>query len=145
MKIAIAADHAGVALKDVLKSFLESEKMIVVDFGTNGTESVDYPDFARQVAQAITQKQVERGVLVCGSAIGMAISANRFNGVRAVVIRDGFDARMSREHNDTNVACFGARVTPAEQAKELLKTWLATKFEGGRHQNRVSKIDRGQS
>lgn len=141
MKIAIAADHAGVALKELLSSFLKSENIEVVDCGTHGAESVDYPDFAKQVAQAITQKRVDRGVLVCGSAIGMAIAANRFNSIRAVVIRDGFDARMSREHNDTNVACFGARVTPADQAKELLKLWLTTPFEGGRHQKRVDKID----
>lgn len=140
MKIAIAADHAGVGLKDHLKSFLESQHVSVVDFGTNGAESVDYPDYAQKVAEALTSGQVERGVLVCGSAIGMAIAANRNPGVRAVVVRDGFDARMSREHNDANVACFGARVTPEAQAKELLKIWLETPFEGGRHQKRVEKL-----
>lgn len=142
MKVAIAADHAGVVLKDALKSFLESENISVLDFGTNNSESVDYPDFAQKVAHAISTREVERGVLVCGSAIGMAITANRHKGVRAAVIRDGYDARMSREHNDANVACFGARVTPMEQAKELLRLWLTTPFEGGRHQKRVDKIDR---
>lgn len=141
MKVAIAADHAGVVLKDTLKSFLESENISVVDFGTHSAESVDYPDFAQQVARAVISREVERGVLVCGSAIGMAISANRHKGVRAAVIRDGYDARMSREHNDANVACFGARVTPAEQAVDLLRVWLTTPFEGGRHQKRVDKID----
>lgn len=141
MKIAIAADHAGVVLKDAIKSFLESENISILDLGTNGAESVDYPDYARQVAQAVMDRQAERGVLVCGSAIGMAIAANRFRGVRAAVIRDGYDARMSREHNDANIACFGARVTPLEQAKELLRLWLATPFEGGRHQKRVDKMD----
>lgn len=141
MKIAIAADHAGVVLKDALKSFLESENISVLDFGTNNSESVDYPDFAQKVARAISTREVERGVLVCGSAIGMAITANRHKGVRAAVIRDGYDARMSREHNDANVACFGARVTPAEQAIDLLRVWLTTPFEGGRHQKRVDKID----
>ncbi len=141
MKIAIAADHAGLALKNALKSFLESEKNSVVDFGTNASEGADYPDFAHRVSDAVASHAVERGVLVCGSAIGMAIAANRHKGVRAVVIRDGYDARMSREHNDANVACFGARVTPVEQAMELLKLWLATRFEGGRHQRRVEKMD----
>lgn len=142
MKVAIAADHAGVVLKDALKTFLESENISVLDFGTNNSESVDYPDFAQKVAHAISTREVERGVLVCGSAIGMAITANRHKGVRAAVIRDGYDARMSREHNDANVACFGARVTSMEQAQELLKLWLTTPFEGGRHQKRVDKIDR---
>lgn len=141
MKIAIAADHAGVVLKDTIKSFLESENISVTDLGTNGPESVDYPDFAQKVAHLIANREVERGVLICGSAIGMAIAANRFRGIRAAVIRDGYDARMSREHNDANVACFGARVTPLEQAKELLKLWLTTPFEGGRHQKRVDKMD----
>lgn len=142
MKIAIAADHAGVTLKDALKSYLESENITVIDFGTNNSDSVDYPDFAHLVADAVASGSAERGVLVCGSAIGMAISANRHHGVRAAVIRDGYDARMSREHNDANVACFGARVTPIEQAKELLRLWLTIPFEGGRHQKRVNKIDR---
>lgn len=142
MNVAIAADHAGVVLKDALKSYLESENITVIDFGTHNSDSVDYPDFAHRVAEAVASHAVDRGVLVCGSAIGMAISANRHPGVRAVVIRDGYDARMSREHNDANVACFGARVTPVEQAKELLKLWITTPFEGGRHQKRVDKIDR---
>lgn len=141
MNVAIAADHAGVVLKDALKSYLESENITVIDFGTHNSDSVDYPDFAHRVADAVASGSAERGVLVCGSAIGMAISANRHPGARAVVIRDGHDARMSREHNDANVACFGARVTPIEQAKELLKLWITTPFEGGRHQKRVDKID----
>lgn len=141
MNVAIASDHAGVVLKDALKSFLESENIAVTDFGTTGSDSVDYPDFAHAVADAVASHGADRGVLVCGSAIGMAIAANRHKGVRAAVIRDGYDARMSREHNDTNVACFGARVTPVEQVKELLKLWLTTPFEGGRHQKRVDKID----
>lgn len=141
MNVAIASDHAGVVLKDTLKSYLESENIAVTDFGTTGADSVDYPDFARKVADAVASHGADRGVLVCGSAIGMAIAANRHKGVRAAVIRDGYDARMSREHNDANVACFGARVTPVEQVKELLKLWLAIPFEGGRHQKRVDKID----
>lgn len=141
MKIAIGSDHAGLPLKEVLKSFLESENITVIDFGTHSAESVDYTDYAKLVAKAIAGHEVERGVLVCGSGQGMAMAANRFNGVRAAMIRDGYDARMSREHNDANIACFGARVTPAELAKEYLKQWLTTPFEGGRHQRRVDKID----
>lgn len=141
MNVAIAADHAGVVLKEALKSFLKSENITVIDFGTNNSDSVDYPDFAHKVADAVASHAADRGVLICGSGVGMAIAANRHKGVRAAVIRDDYDARMSREHNDANVACFGARATPIEQAKELLKVWLATKFEGGRHQKRVDKID----
>ncbi len=141
MKIAMGSDHAGLPLKEVLKSFLESENITVIDLGTNSADSVDYSDYAKQVAQAVAGREVERGVLVCGSGQGMAMAANRSKGVRAAVIRDGYDARMTREHNDANVACFGARVTPAELAKEYLKIWLTTPFEGGRHQRRVDKID----
>lgn len=141
MKIAIGSDHAGLPLKEALKSFLESENITVTDFGTHTPESVDYTDYAKQVAQAVAGREVERGVLVCGTGQGMAITANRFKGVRAAMIRDSDDARVSREHNDANIACFGARVTPIELAKDYLKTWLTTPFEGGRHQRRVDKID----
>lgn len=142
MTIAVGADHAGFALKQSLVSHLESSGYKVTDVGTHNSDSVDYTDFAEQVAKAISAGKVQRGVLVCGSAIGMCIAANRYEGVRAVVLRDKFDARLSREHNDTNVACFGARVTKEKNALKLLNLWLTTEFEGGRHARRVEKIDK---
>lgn len=141
MKIAIAADHAGVDLKDQLVVFLRAQNHEVSDLGTQGSASVDYPDYARLVATALTAGKVERGIIVCGSGIGVAMAANRFAGARAAVLRDDFDARMSREHNDANVACLGARVTPFSQAQILVKTWLETPFAGGRHQMRVNKME----
>lgn len=140
MKIAIAADHAGFTLKETLRQHLISQGHQVVDFGCDSTESVDYPDFAAKVAEAVSEQQAERGVLVCGSGIGMCMAANRFGGVRAAVLRSFDDARLSRLHNDSNVACLGGRVTATAQAKELLETFLKTPFEGGRHQKRIQKI-----
>ncbi len=141
MKVAIGSDHAGFSLKETLKSYLKSKKMDVVDFGTSSEDSVDYPDFAKKAAEAISGGMTEIGVLVCGSGIGMCMTANKFKGVRAVVIGDAFDAEMSRRHNNANVACFGARRTNAGSAKKFLDIWLTTKFEGGRHEGRVKKID----
>lgn len=140
MKVAIASDHAGFTLKESLKSFLKSQKIDVRDYGTHSADSVDYPDFAKLVASDVSLGKADAGVLVCGSGIGMAMTANKYTGVRAVVISDEFDAEMSRKHNNANVACFGERKTPEETAVKLLKLWLDTKFEGGRHQKRVDKI-----
>lgn len=141
MKIAIASDHAGFKTKEAIALFLKSENLQFTDFGTFSEESVDYPDFAKKVAKSVSGKANDMGILVCGSGIGMAIAANRFKGIRAVVINDEFDAQMSRKHNNANVACFGARKISAETAVKLLKIWLETPFEGGRHEDRVRKID----
>lgn len=142
MKIAIASDHAGFNLKEEIKKYLISGLQLeVVDIGTNSSESVDYPDLAQKLAKKVSNGEIERAVLICGSGIGMCMSANRFRHVRAVVLREPYDAEMSRLHNNSNVACLGARITPLDKAKELLDIWFKTKFEGGRHERRVNKID----
>lgn len=138
--IAIAADHAGFELKDLLKGELEAAGYDVLDLGTNGPESVDYPDFADALAGAVTDGRASRGVLVCGSGIGISIAANRHKGVRAAAVYDETAARLARQHNDANVLALGARLTGVEIAKACLKTFLETEFEGGRHQRRVDKM-----
>lgn len=143
MHVIVGADHAGIALKAHLVAMLIAAGYRVTDIGAFDPTSVDYPDFAQQVATAIHDGVAERGVLVCGSGIGMAIAANRTPGVRAVVLRASYDAQMSREHNDANVACFGERVTDAATAEQLLREWLDTPFAGERHIGRVRKIDGG--
>lgn len=141
MKIAVGADHAGVELKNVLRDTLIAAGHEVVDVGTQGNQSVDYPDFAHAVARAVAKGEAERGLLVCGTGQGMAISANRHAGVRAACTRDLYDTRLVREHNDANVLCIGARVVGAGLADEMVKTFLATVFAGGRHAGRVRKME----
>lgn len=140
MRVALGADHAGVHLKDAVRSLLESRGVEVTDLGTNGTESVDYPDFAASVARAITTGDSDLGILACGTGIGMAIAANKFDGVRAASVVDVESARLAREHNDANVLALGARVTAPETALEIVRTFLDTPFAGGRHQRRIDKI-----
>lgn len=141
MKLAIGSDHAGFTLKGLLKEYLLEKNYEVEDCGTFSDERSDYPDYAKKVAQLVRDGRVDRAVLVCGSGIGMCMTANRFNGVRAAVLRDKYDAEMSRKHNDANIACFGGRVSEEVLAKKLLDIFLSTEFEGGRHENRVKKID----
>ena len=138
--IAIACDHAGLDLKQVLARELEGLGYDVLDLGTNGPESVDYPDFADALASAIKDGRAERGVLVCGTGIGISMRANRHAGIRAANCHNDTTARLSREHNDANVLALGARVVGSEVAKDCLKTFLETTFEGGRHSRRVEKI-----
>lgn len=140
-RIAIASDHAGFKYKEELMSFLVGLGFEVKDCGTFSQESSDYPDFAKQVAKQVGSAQADLGILVCGSGIGMCMSANRFAGVRAAVLRSEDDAKLSRMHNNANVACFGARITPVSDVKKLLEVFLSTKFEGERHERRVAKID----
>lgn len=137
----IACDHAGLPLKEALKAALEAEGWAVRDLGTNSAESVDYPDFARRLSTAVAGGDAPFGVLVCGTGIGMAMTANRHAGVRAAVLHDTTEARLTRAHNDANVACFGARTIGAETAIDALRAFLATPFEGGRHARRVAKIE----
>lgn len=139
--IALGADHAGVALKDSLRAALEAAGHAVRDFGTHGDGSVDYPDFAHQVARAVAAGEAAFGVLVCGTGIGMALAANRHPEVRAVVVHNSTEARLTRAHNDANVACFGARMTGPEVVLDSLSAFLTTPYEGGRHQRRVDKIN----
>ncbi len=141
MKIAIGADHGGWELKRHLVDFLrKSAEIEVTDFGTTGPDSVDYPDFGKQVAEAVSTGAADRGILICGTGIGMSMIANRYPRVRAALCHDHFTARMSRLHNDANVLCLGERVIGRGVACDVLQTWLATEFEGGRHLARVQKL-----
>jgi ribose 5-phosphate isomerase B len=140
MRIALGADHAGVVLKEQVKERLDERGIQYTDFGTNGTESVDYPDFATAVAHEVASGAYDRGVLICGTGIGMAIAANKVAGVRAAPIVDEQSAILSREHNNANVLALGARVTGGEQALLLLDLFLDTPFAGGRHQRRIDKL-----
>ena len=138
--VALGADHAGFPLKEDLKTWLIGRGYDVVDLGTQSAESVDYPDFAVGVGSAVTAGKADRGILVCGTGIGMAMAANKLPGGRAAACSDAFTARMSREHNDANVLALGARITSREAAIEILELWLDTDFAGGRHARRVDKI-----
>ena len=138
--IAIAADHAGFDLKSALVEELRKGGANVVDLGTHSTDSVDYPDFADALAKAIGAGQAARGVLVCGTGIGISIAANRHKGIRAALCRDSTDARLAREHNDANVLVLGGRTTGVEAARDCLRSFLSTPFGGGRHQRRVEKM-----
>ena len=140
MVIAIGADHAGFELKEALKRTLDERRVTWVDVGTTGSASVDYPDFAAQVASAVTRGQADRGILVCGSGIGMAIAANKVPGIRASVITDVEAATLAREHNDLNVLTLGARRTTVDDAERIVGAFLDTPFAGGRHTARVDKI-----
>jgi ribose 5-phosphate isomerase B len=140
MKIAIAADHAGFALKEKLRARLAGAGHQVVDFGADSAESCDYPDYAQPVAREVAQGHFDRGILVCSTGIGMAIAANKVAGVRAVRAHSADEARLTREHNDANVLTLGARYLDEPQAMELIELFLATEFAGGRHARRVAKI-----
>jgi ribose 5-phosphate isomerase B len=138
--IALGADHAGFELKQQIKTWLGQHGYRVLDFGTHSTDSVDYPDFAAAVARAVRDGGAGHGVLVCGSGIGMAIAANKVEGVRAAVASDALTAALSRQHNDTNVLALGARALSAAQALPVVEAWLDASFEGGRHARRVGKL-----
>jgi ribose 5-phosphate isomerase B len=138
--IALASDHGGVELKDLLKAQLQTEGYDVLDLGTNGSASVDYPDYAKAVADALSSGAAARGVLVCGTGIGISIAANRYAHVRAALIHDAFGAKMCRQHNDANVIVFGGRTIGSEVAKNCLEIFLTTEFEGGRHARRVAML-----
>lgn len=140
MKIALGADHAGFELKDKIKQHLQQKGIEIHDHGTNSPESVDYPDFARLVGHVVSLQRVDLGILVCGSGIGMAIAANKVEGVRAANVSSEYEAQMSREHNNANVLALGARILGVEQALAIVDTWLAATFAGGRHERRVEKI-----
>jgi ribose 5-phosphate isomerase B len=138
--IAIASDHAGYDLKAVLAEELGALGYEVVDLGTDGPESVDYPDFAKAMISAVVDGRVERGILVCGTGIGISIAANRHPGIRAALCHNQTTARLAREHNDANVLALGARIVGVEVAKDCLEAFLTTDFAGGRHAKRVGKL-----
>ena len=144
MKIALASDHAGYAEKERLKPLLLELGLEVDDLGTVSEESVDYPDYARKVADEVAQGRADQGVLVCGSGTGMAITANKVPGVRAAVAWSEETARLARQHNDANVMAIGARTTPPGMIPAIVSAWFNTEFEGGRHANRVKKIEGGE-
>jgi ribose 5-phosphate isomerase B len=138
--VAVASDHAGVGLKSVLAEELRALGREVRDLGAHGPESVDYPDYGAAMARAIMSGEARLGVIVCGTGIGIGIAANRFAGVRAAVCHDSTSARLARQHNDANVLALGARLIGEETARDCLRTFLATEFEGGRHALRVDKL-----
>jgi ribose 5-phosphate isomerase B len=138
--IALGCDHAGVQLKGAIAELLTSRGLEYKDYGTYDEASCDYPDYAQKVGEAVVRGEAERGILVCGTGVGISIAANKIEGVRAALCSDTFTARMSREHNDSNVLCLGARVVGAGLALDVVAAWLDTSFEGGRHQRRIDKI-----
>lgn len=140
MRIGIGSDHGGFELKEELKRFMEEREIEVVDFGTYSKDSVDYPDYGKIVAEAVAAGEVERAVVICGTGIGISISANKVKGIRCALCGDTYSARMSREHNNANMLALGGRVLGVGLATEILMAWLEGKFQGGRHQLRVDKI-----
>ncbi|MFY0546394.1 ribose 5-phosphate isomerase B [Brevibacillus sp. H7] len=140
MKVAIAADHGGFKLKEEIKALLASLNIEFQDFGCECEQSVDYPDYAVPVAEKVAAGEFDRGILVCGTGIGMSIAANKIPGVRCALVHDTFSARATREHNDSNVLAMGERVIGPGLALDIVKIWLETEFQGGRHERRVEKV-----
>ena len=138
--LAIGCDHGGFELKNHIIAYLKEQGIEIKDFGTYDENSVDYPDIAKKVCQSITSGECERGILVCGTGIGMSIAANKVKGIRAAMCTDVYSAKMTKQHNNTNVLCLGGRVTGRELAFMICDTWLNEEFMGGRHQNRIDKI-----
>jgi len=140
MKIGIGCDHAGLELKNEIIRLLSGLGIECIDYGTNRPESVDYPDFGEKVSEAVSSGKIERGILICGTGIGMSIVANKFPRVRASLCNDLFTAQMSRRHNDANILVLGGRIVGKDLAKEIVITWMNTLFEGERHAKRIKKI-----
>jgi len=140
-KIAIASDHGGFDLKENIITFLLKKGLEIDNLGVHSTDSVDYPDYGIKLAQAIIDKKFVRGILICGTGVGMSIVVNRFPGIRGTLCSDVYTAKMGREHNDSNILIMGGRVIDVSLAIEILETWLNTEFEGGRHQRRLDKIN----
>ena len=141
MKIALGSDHAGLELKEYIKRILAGENFEVVDYGTDSPQSVDYPDFGFKVAQDVADGKSDRGILVCGTGMGMSVVANKVKGIRAALAYDTYTAAQSRKHLDANVLVLGERVTGKGLAEEIVRVWLSTDFEGGRHKGRIAKIE----
>ena len=140
MKIAIANDHSAVELKNIIKEHLESKGYEVLNLGTDSTESCDYPVYGEKVGEAVAHGDVDLGILICGTGVGISLAANKVKGVRAVVCSEPYSAKLSRQHNNTNILAFGARVIGIELAKMIIDEWLNAEFEGGRHQTRIDMI-----
>jgi len=140
MKIGIGSDHGGYELKELIVKYLQDEGIEYVDYGTNSLDSVDYPEFGQKVAEAVKNKEVDRGIIVCGTGIGISISANKVPGIRCALCGDTYSARMSIEHNNANMLALGGRVVGRDLAIEIVSTWLKATFQGGRHERRINKI-----
>ncbi len=140
MKIAVGCDHAGLEMKNKILPLLKDLDIAWEDYGTKSEDSCDYPDFGQKVSEEVSKGSVERGVLICGSGIGMSIVANKFPGVRAALCNEEYSAKMSRLHNDANVLVIAGRIIDADLARKIIKVWFETEFEGGRHQRRLDKI-----
>lgn len=140
MRIGIGNDHAAVELKNIIKAHLESQGHEVVNYGTDTNDSCDYPAYGEMVGNAVVSGEVEYGILICGTGVGISIAANKVNGVRAVVCSEPYTAKLSKMHNNSNILAFGARVIGSEMAKLIVDEWLNTEYEGGRHQRRVDMI-----
>lgn len=140
MLVAIGSDHAGIELKKTIISILNEMGIRHTDYGTDTSQSVDYPDFGEKVAVEVSTGRADRGVLICGTGIGMSIVANKFQNIRASLCNDLFTARMSRLHNNANILVIGGRIVGCDLAKEIVRVWMSTEFEGGRHANRLIKI-----
>lgn len=137
---AIGNDHTGVALKEIIKKFVEERGIEVKDFGTQSNEASNYPEIAEAVANSVVSGECERGILICGTGVGISIAANKVKGIRAVCCSEPFSAKLSKQHNDSNILCFGARVVGTELAKMIVASWMDASFEGGRHQVRIDMI-----
>ncbi len=137
---AIGNDHTGVALKEIVIKFLEEKGIQVKDFGTQSTEASNYPEIAEAVSNAVVAGECERGILICGTGVGMSIAANKVKGIRALVCSEPFSAKLSKQHNNSNILCFGARVVGSEMAKMIVENWVDAEYQGGRHQTRVDMI-----
>ncbi len=142
MKIAISSDHGGNNLRKEIMSLLDELSISYEDFGPQSNDSVDYPDYARPVAEKVAAGEFERGILICGTGIGVSITANKFKGIRCALVHDVFSAKLTRCHNDSNVLAMGERVIGPGLAREIVTTWLNTEFEGGRHARRIEKISK---
>ena len=140
MKIAMGNDHTAIELKNIIKEFVEEKGYEVLDLGTNSTESCDYPVYGEKVGRAVAGGEADLGIVICGTGVGISLAANKVKGIRACVCSEPYTAKLSREHNNTNVLAFGARVVGPELAKMITKMWLETAFEGGRHQRRVDML-----
>lgn len=141
MLIAIGSDHAGLEMKTETIVLLKELGHECIDYGTDTPQSVDYPDFGEKVSDAVSKGKAERGILICGTGIGMSIVANKFPNIRAALCNELFSAKMSRLHNDANILVLGGRIVGKDLAKEIIRTWMTTPFEGGRHLNRLKKIN----
>lgn len=140
MKIGIGSDHGGFELKEYIKRYLEKQEIEYIDYGTNSTESVDYPDYGKKVAEAVVGGEVDRAIVICGTGIGISIACNKVKGIRCALCGDTYSARMSRAHNNANILALGGRVIGMDLAIEIVSAWLNSEFEGGRHEKRVIKI-----